>query len=70
MGKSKGGDREEGFPRGLHGNRAAGLKWSRNIFPSLSETVQIISSQDGNRDRRLLPLNSCLQEPGASTAVS
>lgn len=70
MGKSNWGDREEGLPKGLHRNRAAGLKWSRNIFPSLSETVQIISSQDGNKDRRPLPLNSCLLEPGASTAVS
>lgn len=71
MGKNKEGNREEGLQRGLHRNEAGELKWSRkNTFPSLSPKVSIISSQDGNKVGRQLPLKSCLLESGASAAVS
>ena len=67
MAKSKGSNRG-GLLRGLHRNGAAELKWwGKNTFPF---SDSILCSQDGNKDGRLLPRDSSLQETGASAAVS
>lgn len=64
------GDREEEL-RGLNRSETAESKWWRqHTCPSLSETVHLISSQDGKKNRRLLPLNTYLQETGATATIS